>query len=254
MSLIFSVSRKHVSAFLTRVKQKNSCHNCVILLRGNLASAPDWCCNIWHTQPLSLSMILYSSPSLCTKSWLIICMFSPSPHSIPFSSSFLPSDFCLPLSVSSLSFSFSFPSLLSFHNPTAFFHIFILQIPYCTCLHPNMISLLLSLCRHVFLVFYSTSHNPGIIWCLSSPPSWSLSSSPPSTFDPFLPLLCPPLIPLFHTSMCCDPCAPLSCEACPCVWVACAGACMCGGPGAGMTQPCWNEREQSLGVPLQMHY
>lgn len=89
-----------------------------------------------------------------------------------------------------------------------------------------MIYIFLSLCRHVFL----SSPLPNLvedicphIWRLSSSPLSSTllilnflssiyllssSSSPPSTSDPFLPLLFPPLIPLFHTSPRCDPCSP----------------------------------------------
>lgn len=108
------------------------------------------------------------------------------------------------------------------------------------------------------------------VFSSAAPPSAFSSNLPdpsfpflPSTFDPPLPLFQPPLIPFFLLSV--HLWSPFSTPPhvvipvlpelwCPSVRVACAGACMCGGPGAEMTQTRWNERQQSLGVSLQTHY
>lgn len=94
---------------------------------------------------------------------------------------------------------------------------------------------------NLLIPHFLSFHLPSIPLFLSSNHPWSLSSSSLSTSDP----------PFPHHPMLWSLCSP-SCDV-P-VWVACAGACMCGGPGAEMTQTRWNERQQSLGVSPQTHY
>lgn len=91
-----------------------------------------------------------------------------------------------------------------------------LSSPFSTQQAINMVQ---SPCAHIWCPpssFYSLLHHPDPSFPLLHLPPIP-PSSPPTTSDPFLPFLCPPLIPLFHTSRRCDPSTPQSCEACPCV-------------------------------------
>lgn len=199
LSCISNESRKHASTFLSPVNQKNSSVTTVSScyeVTWHLSTAPDWCCNIWHTQYLSLSTS--SSPCLFTKSCLIIGMFVPFLLSeLLFS---LPAIWFLSSTVSliiQLSFSFhlcfSFIISLHFSTPPVFWsHI----------IHASIQRWSL----FCFPFYLLSSHLPGRKPMPSSDASplflsstilflnflsyiylWSLSSSPLCTSDPSFP-------------------------------------------------------------------
>lgn len=147
-------------------------------LPHDLSAAPDWCCNIWHKQSLSLSVILHLSLVSSTKTWLFISMFIPSLRS---QLMFLSSCHLIPVYYRS-HLSFSFSSSLCCQNLSTFSHTLVLLMPCSACFY-----CFLSFCRHML----SSTHlatiqqnacplHPMPLFILSPAPPWSVISSPPS--------------------------------------------------------------------------